>query len=1635
MSNYSENSTPWTFSQWQMHQSYADVQGVSEAAYIQYLKNWYKNKTKLPIDSKKAAKQDFIQLLKDLSFLFNQTESDQFATDIDYNNDEDLILAIPYFAKKLTEVAKVLNAKRESIKRAKNKFNLIGSNKGLEALLYDYILRTFTRKDSKISQVSTLPLQAMFPELSAVKNNFYIELEELHDTANYFDVDPNVDITEYIDLNSISDLTPLIDKEDPLTESDVLGLISTTILDRAAATPLFNVFNNYLVNLTSNPSLSSLTPKINNQIAATQKYMGETLYGLTAVRLSDVIQPDYVLNLNFDTGDNWFLWPSGHQELKHNVYNNIYSPINIQNSSFVSSGATAGTDFTNSDLIFSDKNGEIEGAWLQGPYTIPVKGETNINLAGGDVTEFLYPYVGYDIDSKTTSFKGFSLTRNNERLFNSLTTSQQQDLLTKYYTSSFPLSTSRAIYLNSSTLINQGAFAGKYSDESDTLIKKIHNYNTPSVSQDSNAEIAYAYKFDRTDIPISQGYNYISWPLQKFTSLDNLPCMYTEEDCLPTRLIEVNSGYAMAGAVAGQTITTSDVIYKLNNRSDITQAIEAAWFGSEPVTHLNVTTQNLMIYGKLSAVDCAHSVDGTIQSSLAFKAVPGDKISFIWCGEDTFADEVFQYVPHEKNCEYGKTYPHNYYRDQDYVNPESLSDKNFWNKCTCRATYYSPIGHSGDKVTQYNAMADCLFADPFGLGDKFTFGSWSDTRGLTVKNSPQFSFWHLDGQEGDKEVGFGTGRWKTSDSTLSEVGDRMVLKTGKRYTYYRSPLRTNSGSGGGNTISSKHSPYFVCNYIYPKVNAVMCDKKGIPYDVVFALDYSRSQSFDFKDIKKAVIEMCYEIVKNCENGNCYGLQSDVQIAVVVFASKSMYVSYLTSESFEISLELNNVNPPSEYSDYQTNISLALKACKAILTQPIAGEKDNTLTYLHGMCAQLNVSLMNLTKSVSTTVNSPRVNSLKKIVLISDGVSTTEDASTILATADDVKSHGIEIHTVSMGELAIRSNLMESIASSDQTHFNLYKYLISGDGNYNSFVNYVATRVSGCVPFYPIWRKAVKDASGNWLETPEPSDMILMPGDYLLYDHKSNSSYNDLFNNLSFSQPSVSFTINVKLEGWDYTTNNLSILNIGPSYGAKPFWGKVPNNPVSYAGQLRFVDEYLPVHQPDVSTLTLTHGDYIQYNRLGLELLKWNQPLNFDELIDKTQWNKIILNTKKASNLENLLRSNKTDWIVEGSYEKSDILLEGYSQYKPARYHYVAINAYSYTENLYLKNRCASNFLIAGSGIVVNPAEPYANLNNRFYPTIATVSFPHLAVSENTMGGYLLPENLGVSTFRGKGYNYVVDQNVLSAIEANSSEYVFLDPKKYGTRNRGLTKRDQLSPVSLQSVDNKWLMEPYGAGAKAGVLLGTKENQKLTPYQSDYEILGYNTYGLARQSDDFQFWKYDANNNASWKDQNVVTNYRKEILATQYGEQINKLLANKGTMVQWASDIFGNDYGLYKQLTSEVIHIKKLPPTITFQTMSSYEINMNAFCALSVKVSGDTPFSYQWYKDGVMLLDGALPDFKVFKSTPATSGIYVCLVSNLIGVVSSVPISVTFNPLTEGNFIVDDYDDILTGDDQKPVSWI
>jgi len=1482
-------SSPLSYPTWLKYQTTL-TPDISVQLYTQYLKEWYAV-NKIASSSTTVSnqiKQDYIQLLKDLSFLFNKDEKDLFLSQLDYTNDEEITIAIPYFVKKLKEVSKILSYKRESVKNAKLRYNLIGSNNGLETLLYQYILNGFTTKENNITQIPISSLTQFFPALSSVNGNFFIELEELHDSQSYHDSDPSVPITDYVDISQVLNDIPF----ENISEEDLIGILSSRFLSRVADTPLSRLFNQYLMEVPtlSTAALSSTSYQtIYNQIAASQKYLGETVYGLTAVRLSETDTPDYVFSLPFQTGNNWFYWPSGDRVLNDSIFNNIYDPIDINSSNFVKCSATGGDDYTNSDLIFTDQAGIVEGAWLMGPRVENSQGNMRLTINAGEYREFLYPYPGFNLSFKGTSFETHSIDDSDYLVYQKLTEAQKVEILKDYYTTTLPNSASLPIYINNTTLVYDGAHAGSSSENSDIISKKQNNQQLNNVYSDAlSGEIQQAFLFalSSTDIPISIGANYIYWPIDNFSPSDNIPITVLEDTCLPVALSELSVSSDMLGAVAGSDLSDSDIIYRLNSRTS--EPTEAAWLGSGSIQELDIQS-TLNVYDT-SAVQCAEYLNGNIQAGLSTKIDSGF-VSFVWMDEDTPADEVIFYRKHSVDCPYNKGGSKDYYTDQDYQNPNPIIDNLYpWKQCRCKSVHYSPIGHSGSNLTQFNSMADYLFADPQGLGSDFALNTWKDTRGFGPLTSPQFSYYRLDGVEGDVGVGFGSGKWQTG------TGTPMILKTGRRYTYYRTPLRTDNVGV---------TPYIIITYAYKNLQARFNPCKS--RDIIILIDASGSE--------KTFIETTIKVIKGLINKIA---NPEVQISIVYFDKNTTIKTYLTSDLTILNFAIDSV-PTNLAADSLTDIYGAFQISESLLTQEVGtNSKKSKTRNFYGLCSDLN-AIIEAEGSRSTNTNFPQENAVKTIMLFSDGYETL-DIGKALPEADRLKQQGVEIIPVSVGTNSYFTDVMQQIASPN-SYFNLEKYLTLSDGDVNSFIQRLASYFS-CNAVYPTWYKAIRGSDGNWKETYEISDMNFYPGDYLVYVHRSVANFVGYDAITSFSLPSISFAFNSKLNGWDYSTSTYSSEWIGRSFGAKPFWAISNNIPdpnlnnkfykghMSYGGQVRFIDDYLPIHQPTVSPMVLENGNFLQYQRKKNTNLIWNQPLTFDVSISSYQWNKIIF-YEGVSNLNDLFRiGNVSDFIAYSSHEPSTITLESYSLFTPNKYNYFARNPLTYTEDLYFQNRCSNTFVQFNTAVAIKATEPYLNLVNVHYPTVANASLVSLTVSDKQTGEYLLPEKLGVSNYRGRGYEINVNGDTLTFIDSISAERMFLNVEKYGSRNRGLTKKDQYSPVVVDYVDNRWMYKSYSTSTIAGTIVDTLNNQKYTPYQSKYEITKKNTLGLCRQNDDFAFW--DPIYPSVWDSpEKYPVTFRKELLASSYENRKKELLVDKGVMTEWKIDIFGNNYGLFK----------------------------------------------------------------------------------------------------------------------------
>ena len=133
-------SKPLTYVEWlKYEQSF-----ISETAFEQYntyLHSWYSDKETYNTDTyKQQVRDSYIQLLKEITLNYTTADEKRFLKNIDFNNNRDLDIALPFYSKKIKDIALYYSTQRESLHHSPIISNLKGSNYGIEKMLYKYIL-------------------------------------------------------------------------------------------------------------------------------------------------------------------------------------------------------------------------------------------------------------------------------------------------------------------------------------------------------------------------------------------------------------------------------------------------------------------------------------------------------------------------------------------------------------------------------------------------------------------------------------------------------------------------------------------------------------------------------------------------------------------------------------------------------------------------------------------------------------------------------------------------------------------------------------------------------------------------------------------------------------------------------------------------------------------------------------------------------------------------------------------------------------------------------------------------------------------------------------------------------------------------------------------------------------------------------------------------------------------------------------------------------------------------------------------------------------------------------------------------------------------------------------------------------
>jgi len=179
-----DNVQPFSFIEFLQYTPSLYGSALQFSDYQTYLKKWNTVTTTSQVSYNDTVRQEFIAFLKTVTINYTTAEEKRYISNIDFNNNNDLEIAVPFFVEKIKQVCLYFAEKRENYKidlqLAKGK----GSISGISNYLKTYIIETLFGNDSQIQITSTQPLSTVSQELS-------IELEEGYDIFNnYYDLDP-----------------------------------------------------------------------------------------------------------------------------------------------------------------------------------------------------------------------------------------------------------------------------------------------------------------------------------------------------------------------------------------------------------------------------------------------------------------------------------------------------------------------------------------------------------------------------------------------------------------------------------------------------------------------------------------------------------------------------------------------------------------------------------------------------------------------------------------------------------------------------------------------------------------------------------------------------------------------------------------------------------------------------------------------------------------------------------------------------------------------------------------------------------------------------------------------------------------------------------------------------------------------------------------------------------------------------------------------------------------------------------------------------------------------------------------------------------------------------------------------------
>jgi hypothetical protein len=153
--------------------------------YNIYLRKWQDTANITLLDINADLKTQFLSFLSEVKIFYSTAEEKRYLDNINLENDEELSISIPFFARKIKEISQYFAKKRKEINRDVQYVKKKGSHTGLAEAIKIELLDIYSGDD--VISGLTIP-----EDVGAFIDNISIEVENNYDTFNdYYDLDPD----------------------------------------------------------------------------------------------------------------------------------------------------------------------------------------------------------------------------------------------------------------------------------------------------------------------------------------------------------------------------------------------------------------------------------------------------------------------------------------------------------------------------------------------------------------------------------------------------------------------------------------------------------------------------------------------------------------------------------------------------------------------------------------------------------------------------------------------------------------------------------------------------------------------------------------------------------------------------------------------------------------------------------------------------------------------------------------------------------------------------------------------------------------------------------------------------------------------------------------------------------------------------------------------------------------------------------------------------------------------------------------------------------------------------------------------------------------------------------------------------